>query len=85
MEQYGVDPDESVTSRDEDYQVHIDPPTFALQKSKGCNYQIPFKSRNNYLNSVKVMILFLFSEEETEEWKPTKYPVDLSFHICLGF
>ena len=34
MEQYGVDPDESVIVKDEDYQVHIDPPTFALTEEQ---------------------------------------------------
>ena len=34
MEQYGVDPDESVTVGDEDCQVHIDPPTFALTEEQ---------------------------------------------------
>ena len=72
MEQYGVDPDESVTVSDEDYQVHIDPPTFALTEEQRMQLPDPFQNdhnqgQNNYLNSVEVMTLFLFNEEETEE------------------
>ena len=53
MEQYGVDPDESVTVSDEDYQVHIDPPTFALTEEQRMQLPDPFQNdhnqgRNNY-------------------------------------
>ena len=70
MEQYGVDPDESVTVSDEDYQVHIDPPTFALTEEQRMQLPDPFQNdhnqgRNNYLNSVELTTLFLFNEEET--------------------
>jgi len=72
MERYGVDPDESVTVSDEDYQVHIDPPTFTLTEEQRMQMPDPFQNdhtqgRNNYLNSVEVMTLFLFNEEETGE------------------
>ena len=72
MEQYGVDPDESVTESDEDYQVVIDPPTFILTEGQRMQPPDPFQNdhnqgRNNYLNSVEVMTLFLFNEEETGE------------------
>ena len=43
MEQYGVDPDESVTARDEDYHVHIDPPTFALTEEQTMQLPDPFQ------------------------------------------
>ena len=43
MEQYGVDPDESATVTDEDYQVHIDPPTFTLTKEQRMQLLDPFK------------------------------------------
>ena len=71
MEQYGVDPDESVTVSDEDYQVHIDPPAFALTEEQRMQLPDPFQNDhnqgwNNYLNSVEFMT-FCFSEEETEE------------------
>ena len=70
MEQYGVDPDESVTVSAEDYQGHIDPPTFAPTEEQRMQLPDPFQNdhnqgRNNYLNSVELMTLFLFNEEET--------------------
>ena len=43
MEQYGVDPDESVTVRDEDYLVHIDPPVFALTEEQRMQLPDPFQ------------------------------------------
>ena len=70
MEQCGVDPDESVTVSHEDYQVHIDPPTFVLTEDQRMQLPDPLQNdhnqgRNNYLNSVELMTLFLFNEEET--------------------
>ena len=72
MEQYGVDPDESATVTDEDYQVHFDPPTFMLTEEQRMQLTDPFQndhnqSRNNYLDSVERMTLFVLNEEETEE------------------
>jgi len=70
MEQCGVDPDESVTVSHEDYQVHIDPPTFVFTEEQRMQLPDPFQNdhnqgRNNSLNSVEFMTLFLFNEEET--------------------
>lgn len=69
MEQYGVDPDESVTVSNEDYRVHIDPSAFVLTEEQRMQLPDPFQNdhnqgRNNYLNSVEVMTLFCFNEEE---------------------
>ena len=49
MEQYGVDPNESVTVSDEDYQVHIDPPTFALTEEQRMQLPDPFQNDHNTL------------------------------------
>lgn len=43
MEQYGVDPDESATVTDEDYQVHVDPPTFTPTKEQRMQLPDPFQ------------------------------------------
>ena len=43
MEQYGVNPEESVTARDEDYQVHIDPPTFTPTEEQRMQLPDPFQ------------------------------------------
>ena len=72
MEQYGVDPDESVTVSDEDYQVHINPPAFMLTEEQRMQLPDPLQNdhnqgQNNYLESVERMTSFLLYEEETEE------------------
>ena len=64
MEQYGVDPDESATVSDEDYQVHIDPPNFMLTEEQRMQLPDPFQNdhnqgRNNYLDSVECLTLFI--------------------------
>ena len=71
-EQYGVDPDESATVTDEDYQVHVDPPTFMLTEEQRMQLPDPFKNdhnqgRNNYLDTVERMTLFVLNEEEPKE------------------
>ena len=47
MGQYGIDTDESVTVSDEDYQVHIDPPTFMLTEEQRMQLPDPFQNDHN--------------------------------------
>lgn len=47
MGQYGIDTDESVTVSDEDYQVHIDPPTFMLTEEQRMQLPDPFENDHN--------------------------------------
>ena len=72
MGQYGIDTDESVTVNDEDYQVHIDPPTFMLTKEQRMQLPDPFENDHNqgvanYLECLECMTTFLLSEEESED------------------
>lgn len=70
MGQYGIDTDESVTVSDEDYQVHIDPPTFMLTEEQRMKLPDPFENDHNqgvgnYLECLECMTTFLLSEEES--------------------
>ena len=72
MGQYGTDTDESVTVSDEDYQVHIDPPTFMLTEEQRMQLPDPFENDHNqgvgnYLECLECMTTFLLSEEESED------------------
>jgi len=72
MGQYGIDTDESVSVSDEDYQVHIDPPTFMLTEEKRMQLPDPFHNDHNqglanYIECLECMTTFLLSEEESED------------------
>lgn len=72
MGQYGIDTDESVTVSDEDYQVHIDPPTFMLTEEQRMQLPDPFENDHNqgvanYLECLECMTTFLLSEEQSED------------------
>ena len=72
MGKYGIDTDESVSVSDEDYQVHLDPPTFMLTEEQRMQLPDPFQNDHNqglanYIECLECTTTFLLSEEESED------------------
>ena len=64
MGQYGIDTEESGAVSDEDYLVHIDPPTFMQLPDPFQNHHD--QGQSNYLEWLECMTTFLVKEEESE-------------------